>query len=245
MFIFSEVQVAPSACLRSKQRLRGNLHGLVPLPFMLCLQVRHHEDDHDYKDDDGEEGKNIQDLASVLNIMMVFVSFIGFWLLFFFSQVCKEPLPDNSRLIWGAYLWQWRLSKPPTGRWQCHFIDWWQSLAIDWWQCLAIDLLEIRQMLWSLVRNAKSCNPTQHPSPDFSTQLQHNTWHLAKGPWHKVRRIREIPRPELIFKSWRIDLPKNIQCVPPQSQFTLQPPSSSLYDICLALSHIAPHQSVS
>ena len=70
--------MAPPACLRSKQRLRGNLHGLVPLPFMLCLQVCHHEDDHDYKDDDGEEGKNIQDLASVLNIMMVFISFFGF-----------------------------------------------------------------------------------------------------------------------------------------------------------------------
>ena len=44
--IFSEVQVAPPACLRSKQRLRWNLHGLVPLPFLLCLQVRHHEDGH-------------------------------------------------------------------------------------------------------------------------------------------------------------------------------------------------------
>merc|ERR1719305_1155173 len=73
--------------------------------------------------------------------------------------------------------------------------------------------------------------------PSCNTTL--DTW--QKGPGTKS----EIPRPELIFKSWRIDLPKNIQCVPPQSQFTLQPPSSSLYDICLALSHIAPHQSVS
>ena len=53
LMIFSEVQVAPSACLRSKQRLRGNLHGLVPLPFLLCLQVHtHHHDDEDDDDND-------------------------------------------------------------------------------------------------------------------------------------------------------------------------------------------------
>ena len=44
MVHFSEVQVAPSACLRSKQRLRWNLHGLVPLPILLCLQVLIHDD---------------------------------------------------------------------------------------------------------------------------------------------------------------------------------------------------------
>ena len=92
--------MAPPACLRSKQRLRGNLHGLVPVPFMLCLQVRHHEDGHDYKDDDGEEDEKIPDLASVQSEYTDgFISFIGLDYFLFFSQVCKEPLPDNSRLI--------------------------------------------------------------------------------------------------------------------------------------------------
>jgi hypothetical protein len=39
LLVWAEVQVAPSSCLRPQQRLRGNLHGLVPLPFLLCLQV--------------------------------------------------------------------------------------------------------------------------------------------------------------------------------------------------------------
>ena len=49
LLAFSEVQVAPSACLRSKQRLRGNLHGLVPLPLLLCLQVHHHHHHGDWQ----------------------------------------------------------------------------------------------------------------------------------------------------------------------------------------------------
>ena len=39
LFTLAEVQVAPSAGLRPKQRLCRHLHGLVPLPLLLCLQV--------------------------------------------------------------------------------------------------------------------------------------------------------------------------------------------------------------
>ena len=35
----AEVQVAPPAGLRPKQRLCWNIHGLVPLPLLLRLQV--------------------------------------------------------------------------------------------------------------------------------------------------------------------------------------------------------------
>ena len=36
----AEVQVAPVARLRPQQRLRGRLHGLVPLPLVLLVPVR-------------------------------------------------------------------------------------------------------------------------------------------------------------------------------------------------------------
>ena len=36
----AEVQVAQTAGLRPQQRLRRHLHGLVPLPRLLLLQVR-------------------------------------------------------------------------------------------------------------------------------------------------------------------------------------------------------------
>ena len=161
MFIFSEVQVAPSACLRSKQRLRGNLHGLVPLPLLLCLQVWHHaHHDEDDEDEDGEDGEKVQELATACSLKIVIISVtftktiffavVDYWL---FPQVCQEPFLDHSRLIWGAVLWQWRLSKPPIGRWQ---------FLVQIWD-FVIDLLVICQMLWSLVHNAKSCNRTQHP----------------------------------------------------------------------------------
>lgn len=35
----AEIQVAPAAGVRSGRRLQGHLHGLVPLPVMLCVQV--------------------------------------------------------------------------------------------------------------------------------------------------------------------------------------------------------------
>ena len=35
----AEVQVAPVARLRPQQRVRGRLHGLVPLPLMLLVPV--------------------------------------------------------------------------------------------------------------------------------------------------------------------------------------------------------------
>ena len=52
----AEVQVAPPVGLRPKQRLRGNLHGLVPLPFLLCLQVHTHQHDDEGDDHDGVKG---------------------------------------------------------------------------------------------------------------------------------------------------------------------------------------------
>lgn len=35
----AEIQMAQAAGLRSGRRLQGHLHGLVPLPVMLCVQV--------------------------------------------------------------------------------------------------------------------------------------------------------------------------------------------------------------
>ena len=42
----AEVQVAQAAGLRPQQRLRRHLHGLVPLPRLLLLQVRVLSDYH-------------------------------------------------------------------------------------------------------------------------------------------------------------------------------------------------------
>ncbi|GLH03328.1 Protein of unknown function [Gryllus bimaculatus] len=38
----AEVQVAPAAGLRPRQRLQGHLHGLVPLPVLLRVPLRAH-----------------------------------------------------------------------------------------------------------------------------------------------------------------------------------------------------------
>ena len=41
LFVWAEVQVAPAPGLWPQQRLRRGLHGLVPLPRLLLLQVRY------------------------------------------------------------------------------------------------------------------------------------------------------------------------------------------------------------
>ena len=62
MFQIAEVQVAPPVGLRPKQRLRGNLHGLVPLPILLCLQVLIHDDG--VGDDEAVGHVHTHDIAS-------------------------------------------------------------------------------------------------------------------------------------------------------------------------------------